>query len=329
MFKWFAPLLLFAGKPDVLLRIFTLAVAAAVVVFGVWVMSNVALTLDALKNPYIAATYGAVLFCFFVGVATITWLRFRRLMSAPSRLHLAPPAVEPAPLPTEIVTRRAGEISRRWVRDGAASAPRPKAAAVTVPVDAAEPVVPRAAGECRGTLSITGPAFSGKSALIANLVAATRAAAPDTSDTIRLVDAGSIDADEAHVAAVVAIAAATDGILFVVDQDLRAPEVAAIARLVATRKPLYVVLNKADQFAPADREAVLLAIRAKMPGKFAPGHVVSVAGAPSPVEREIEDARGRVRVELRQPSSDVRALSNLLRRVFPLASGRTLRFEAQ
>ena len=36
--------------------------------------------------------------------------------------------------------------------------------------------------------------------------------------------------------------------LFVVDQDLRAPEVAAIKRLTATGKPLYVILNKSDQF---------------------------------------------------------------------------------
>ncbi len=52
MFKWFAPLLLFAGKPDVVIRIVTLAIAGAVLFFGVWLISNVALTLDALKNPY-------------------------------------------------------------------------------------------------------------------------------------------------------------------------------------------------------------------------------------------------------------------------------------
>ena len=123
--------------------------------------------------------------------------------------------------------------------------------------------------------------------------------------------------------------AATDGMVFVVDQDLRAPEVAAIKRLMAAGKPLYLVLNKADQFNAADRDTILVSIRAKLPVHFAPGHVVSVAAAPSPVERQIEDARGAVRVELRRPSSDLRGLTNLLSRVFASAPGRALRFEAE
>ncbi|HUN98011.1 MAG TPA: hypothetical protein VMU69_17490, partial [Bradyrhizobium sp.] len=126
----------------------------------------------------------------------------------------------------------------------------------------------------------------------------------------------------------VAAAAATDGILFVIDQDLRAPEVAAIAQLIACGKPLYVVLNKAVQLAAADRDTVLLSIRAKMPEKFAPGRVVSVASSPAPVEREIEDARGAVRIEMRRPASDVRALVNLISREFPAPPGQTLKFVA-
>ena len=97
----------------------------------------------------------------------------------------------------------------------------------------------------------------------------------------------------------------SDGVLFVVDQDLRAPEVAAIKRFIATGKPLYLVLNKADQFSSGDRDAILLSIRGKMPARFPSAHVVCVAAAPMPVEREIEDARGAVRVEMRRPSSDV------------------------
>ena len=125
-------------------------------------------------------------------------------------------------------------------------------------------------------------------------------------------DVGPIDGDERHVEASAASAARSDGVLFVVDQDLRAPEVAAIARLLATGKPLYVVLNKADQFTSSDRDAIMVSIRAKMPAGFAPGHVVAAAGAPMPVEREIEDARGAVRVELRRPSSDVAALLSIV-----------------
>jgi hypothetical protein len=59
-----------------------------------------------------------------------------------------------------------------------------------------------------------------------------------------------------------------------------------------------------------------------------PANAVSVAVAPSAVEREIQDARGAVRIELRKPSPDLRALTNLLTRVFPPRAGRQLSFEA-
>ena len=75
MFKWFAPLLLFAGKPEVLIRLLVGVLAGAVLFFGVWLISNIALTFDTLKNPYIAAAYGAVLLLFFVVVGTVAWLR--------------------------------------------------------------------------------------------------------------------------------------------------------------------------------------------------------------------------------------------------------------
>jgi hypothetical protein len=325
MFKWFAPLLLFAGKPETLVRIVTVVIAGAVVAFGVWVLSNVAVTFDTLKNPYIAAAYGVVLACFFVGVGAVTWLRLRRPTSAE---RLSPPRSQPLPpLLNEIVTKRAENISRKWARDSRGATAKPKSTAIAPPVSAS-PFEPKPVGMVRGSLAVTGPAFSGKTGLIAGLVAATRTSPSETAEIVRLVDVGSVDGDEPHLAAVIEQAARTDGVLFVVDQDLRAPEVAAVTRLGAMAKPLYVVLNKADQFSAADRDAILVSIRAKMPATVATGHVVSVAAAPSPVEREIEDARGAVRLELRRPPSDVRALTKLLGRMFPPAAGRTLRFEA-
>src|SRR5271169_5781212 len=113
MFRWFAPLLLFAAKPEVLARVLIAAIAAAVLVLGVWLISNVALTVDALKNPMIAAIYGAVLFCFFAGVGIVAWLRLRRV---PAQEKLAAPKQPAIPLPKEIVSKRAEEISRTWER---------------------------------------------------------------------------------------------------------------------------------------------------------------------------------------------------------------------
>jgi hypothetical protein len=323
MLKWFAPLLLFAGKPEVLVRLVVGVLAGAVLFFGVWLISNIAVTFDTLKNPAIAAAYGVVLVLFFVVVAMAVWLRLRAL-AAPAK-RIAARAEPQPPLPAEIVSKRAKELSSKWQAESRSAARKP---AERLPVS--PKVVPdeplQAARPARATLIVTGPAYAGKSALIGRLVEGNAGQTAEGSELVRLVDAGAMD-DDHQVDALVARAAQCDGVLFIIDQDLRAPEVAAIKRLLATGKPLYIILNKADQFSAGDRDAILLSIRAKMPAGFAPGHVVAAAGAPAPVEREIEDARGTVRVELRRPSSDVAALTNLLSRAVASGAGRTLRFE--
>jgi hypothetical protein len=324
MLKWFAPLLLLAGKPEVLIRLLVGVLAGVVLFFGVWLISNIAVTFDTLKNPTIAAAYGAFLLLFFVVVGMVAWLRLRALAS-PAKHAL--PRIEPeVPLSTEIVSKRAKELSGKWDAESRRAARKP--AERMSPSPAMAPIKPQQARPpALAMLTVTGPAYAGKTALIGKLVEGSVMQSPGASGLVRLSDAGPIDGDERHVEALVASAAQSDGVLFVVDQDLRAPEVAAIKRFLATGKPLYVVLNKADQFTSGDRDAIMVSIRAKMPARFAPGHVVSAAGAPVPVEREIEDARGSVRVELRRPSSDVAALVNLLSRVIAPGAGRTLRFE--
>jgi hypothetical protein len=307
--------------------VLTLAVAAGILAFGVWLLSHIALTFDALKNPYIEATYGIVLACFFIGVGTVTWLRVRR-MTAPKhatpRLRAAEP---PPPLAPDVVGRRADAIARKWLPDIRRAPVSVDAPPITAPIPGPQPASEPAV-DARWSLFVTGPSFSGKTALIATLGQATGANASDRSGVVRLLDAGSADGDPNQLASLADAAAAADGILFVVDQDLRAPELNAIERLIRTGKPLYVVLNKADQFSAADRDAVLLSIRTKMPRRFAPAHVISVAAAPSPVEREIEDARGAVRVGRRCPASDVKALINLIGREFSAAPGQALKFVA-
>jgi hypothetical protein len=327
MLKWFAPLLLLAGKPELLIRLVVGALAVAVLLGGVWLISNIALTFDTLKNPYIAAAYGAVLLCFFLLVGMAAWLRLRRLGSTPKAIA----AKIEQPLPNEIVAKRARELSTKWEAEGrraeAASDRRLRRSVASSATPIATPIAPpRAMPPVRATLTVIGPAYAGKTALIAQLVAATRAQPSETSDVVRLVDAGASDGDERHVAALVEAAAATDGVLFVVDQDLRAPEVAAVRRLAAKGGRLYLVLNKADQFNAADLDAILVSIRKKLPASFPPAHVVPAAVAPSLVNREVEDARGAVRIETRRPSADVDALTKLLARDVRATAGHTLRF---
>jgi hypothetical protein len=322
MLKWFAPLLLFAGKPEVFIRLLVGVLAGVVLFFGVWLISSIAVTFDTLKNPAIAAAYGAVLLLFFVVIGMVAWLRLRAL-AAPAKL--AAPRAEPeVPLPTEIVSKRAKELAGKWEAESRRAAQKPAERTSLSP--AVTPTEPQQAKlAARATLTVTGPAYAGKTALIGMLVDGSRSPSAGTSETVRLTDAGPIDAR--HVETLVARAAQSDGVLFVVDQDLRAPEVAAIKRFLAIDKPLYVVLNKADQFTASDRDAIMVSIRAKMPAGFAPAHVVAAAGAPTPIQREIEDARGAVRVELRRPSSDIAALTNVLTRAIAPGAGRTLRFE--
>jgi hypothetical protein len=323
MLKWFAPLLLLAGKPELLIRLVVGALAVAVLLGGVWLISNIALTFDTLKNPYIAAAYGAVLLCFFLVVGMTAWLRLR----SPGSTRKAIVAKVEQPLPNEIVAKRARELSTKWEAEGrrAAAAPDGRLRQSVAPSTTAI-APPRAMPPVRATLTVIGPAYAGKTALIAQLVAATRAQPSETSDVVRLVDAGAIDGDERHVAALLAAAAATDGVLFVVDQDLRAPEVAAVRRLAAEGGRLYLVLNKADQFNVADLDAILVSIRKKMPAGFPPADVVPAAVAPSPVNREVEDARGAVRIETRRASAEVDALTKLLARDVRPTAGRTLQF---
>lgn len=325
MFKWFAPLLLLAGKPEVLIRLVVGILAGAVLFFGVWLISNIAVTFDTLKNPAIAAAYGAVLLLFFVVVGMVAWLRLRRLAAPAQRIAPRAAAELPPPLTAEMVGKRAKELAGKWDAESRRAARKPAERTDLAPAAAPPIEPPPAPPPARATLVVTGPSYAGKTALIEMLVESSRARSPDTNDVVRLADAGAIDGDERHVEAVVA--AQSDGVLFVVDQDLRAPEAAAIKRFLAAGKPLYVVLNKADQFTASDRDAIMVSIRSKMPAGFAPGHVVAAAGAPAPVEREVEDARGAVRVELRRPSSDVAALTSLLTRVIAPGTGRTLRFE--
>jgi uncharacterized protein len=324
MFRWFAPLLLFAAKPEVMLRLLVAALAAAVLFLGVWLISSIAVTFDTLKNPAIAAVYGAVMLIFFAIVSVVAWLRLRRL-TAPAKASLPQPDPQTPPLSNEIVSKRAKELVGRW--DAESRTARKGAARVSV-TPAPVPAAPPPLAPARATLVVTGPAYAGKTTLIKKLAEASREPLEAANNLVRLREGNATDGDERHLDALVASVKQSDGVLFVVDQDLRAPDVAAIKRFLATGKPLYLVLNKADQFTTGDRDAILVSIRAKMPARFPAAHVVCVAAAPMPVEREIEGACGGVRVEVRRPSSDVSALVSLLGRTLAPGAERALRFES-
>src|SRR5580704_17087009 len=179
MFKWFAPLLLFAAKPEVLVRLLIAALAAAVLFFGVWLISSIAVTFDTLKNPAIALIYGAVLLIFFSLVTVVAWLRLRRL-TAPPKAALPRPAPEAVPLPNEIVSKRAKELVGKW--DAESRTARKPAARVSV-APAPAPDAPPAV-RARATLIVSGPAYAGKTSLIQKLVEEGSGLSAATSDVI-------------------------------------------------------------------------------------------------------------------------------------------------
>ena len=178
------------------------------------------------------------------------------------------PRIEPeVPLPTEIVTKRAKELSGKWEAETRRAARKPERLSVSPEVAPSAPQ--QAMSAARATLTVTGPAYAGKSALIGKLVEGKpRAIRPRQANWCGSTMPGRSTATSGMSRHLAASAARSDGVLFVVDQDLRAPEVAAIVRLLATGKPLYVVLNKADQFTSSDRDAIMVSIRGKMPAEL-------------------------------------------------------------
>src|SRR5262249_4262809 len=198
MFRWFAPLLLFAAKPEVMIRLLVAALAAAVLFFGVWLISSIAVTFDTLKNTTIAVIYGAVLLIFFSTVTVLALLRLRRL-TAPPKTALPQPAPEALPLSSEIVGKRTKELVGKW--DAESRTARKADARVNVAPPPAQVAQPSA--HARAMLIVTGPAYAGKTTLIQKLVEESPGPSAATSDVVRLKEGNSTDGDERHLDALV------------------------------------------------------------------------------------------------------------------------------
>ena len=106
-------------------------------------------------------------------------------------------------------------------------------------------------------------------------------------------------------------AARADLVLFVTDSDLNETEYSALVELAASHKPLLLVLNKIDLYAPEEREQLLTVFKGpRLGGLVDPQNVLTAAADPRPMEYVIEDANGTIRSEWRRPGpqvGDVRA----------------------
>lgn len=106
-----------------------------------------------------------------------------------------------------------------------------------------------------------------------------------------------------------AAASRADLILFVTDSDLNQLEYAALRELAASHKPLILVLNKADNYTPEQRQRLQEVFRdERLRHILEPENIIETAADPLPREYVFETADGRTRVEYRKPQPDVEKL---------------------
>src|SRR5690606_32626845 len=93
----------------------------------------------------------------------------------------------------------------------------------------------------------------------------------------------------------------SDLVIFVVDGDMTSVEVDALQLLARTRRPLVLVLNKADRYTGAQRDELLARLAEHARGMVAAENIVAVMAQPGAQRllrvladgREVEEGRSR------------------------------------
>ncbi len=119
------------------------------------------------------------------------------------------------------------------------------------------------------------------------------------------------------------VAERSDLVMFVLDGDLNAMEQTALQQALAPGRPLIVVLNKADRYTDAERDALLERITARLAGRVRPENIIAAAADPAPVRRIVRTADGEEVEEQDVPAPDVERLRERLWNVLE-AEGRSL-----
>jgi hypothetical protein len=119
------------------------------------------------------------------------------------------------------------------------------------------------------------------------------------------------------------VASRADLVLFVVDGDMTQIEVEALRTLTDTRRPLLLVLNKADRYSDAQRSSLIEALLRHAGGLVAPEDLVTTAAQPALQIVIRIQPDGSEEEHERQPAPDIDALRNRLWQVLD-AEGKTL-----
>jgi len=100
----------------------------------------------------------------------------------------------------------------------------------------------------------------------------------------------------------------TDLVLFVADGDLNKVELDAFIALSDLRKPIVLVVNKADLYGPAQVREISESILRKIGNRIGASDIVFAAAAPRESEREIHKADGTIEIVRFQPKPKIEAL---------------------
>lgn len=104
------------------------------------------------------------------------------------------------------------------------------------------------------------------------------------------------------------VAARADLVLFVVDGDMTAVEHAALQQIAVAGRPALLVLNKADRYTGAERDALLARLRQHAAGRVRAENVLAAIAQPAPERIISVDAAGVERIVERPGAADVAAL---------------------
>jgi small GTP-binding protein len=111
------------------------------------------------------------------------------------------------------------------------------------------------------------------------------------------------------------VAAISDLVIFVVDGDMTQTEIAALATLAKTQRPLLVALNKSDRYTDDERERLLLRLREHAAGFVRADDVIACAANPAAKRVVAVDAFGKETETRIAQSPDVTDLAAHLRTI--------------
>ncbi len=127
---------------------------------------------------------------------------------------------------------------------------------------------------------------------------------------VELIDTPGIDevGGEERQAIAQKIAHQADLILFIIAGDLTQLEYTALSELSQAGKPILLVLNKIDQFSPADREQILTNLRQKRLAHLLPSDNILTAAAAPLVTQAVRSTDGKLTTHVQRAAPNVSAL---------------------